>query len=87
MTPTPETVDAVIEAIGAVIYPRALRTPSAASRLAEDLALDSMDLVCAGGELENAFDIELADQDVADCETIADLALAIERTLARPRCR
>lgn len=85
MTPSPDTVDAVIEAIGAVIHPRLLRGPSAMSSLAGQLLLDSMDLVCLGSELEQAFDIELSDQDVADCDTVADLALAIERAFARPR--
>jgi len=79
VTPQPETVDAVIQAIGAVVYPRVLRGAAAGSALAGDLALDSMDLVCLGGELEDAFGIQLSDQDLPDCDTVADVALAVER--------
>ena len=47
-----------------------LVTPDA--RLAETLEADSVDLIEIGGYLERTFDVELAERELYDLETVAD---------------
>mgnify|MGYP003388684609 CR=1 FL=1 len=76
MTAAPETVEAVIEAIALVTRcPRGC----AESSLAADLAFDALDRMALACELDEAFEIDLPDADVAEWESVADVALSIDR--------
>lgn len=55
----------------------ALVTPDA--RLAETLEADSVDLIEIGGYLERTFDVELAEREIYDLETVADFVELVAR--------
>ena len=45
-----------------------------ASRFIDDLGMNSFNIMCAVGDLEDAFDIEVVESDVANMRTLGDLA-------------
>ena len=77
--PQPATMTRIVALIGIIVFPRVLRDIGPDSRLTEDLGLDSMARVCLGGDCEDDFGVELPDEDIATCETVGDVALAIDR--------
>ena len=48
------------------------------SSLTEDLKLTSLDVVSMVGEFEDAFDIEIADEDIPEMTTVKDIIKYIE---------
>ena len=50
-----------------------------ATRLCEDLATDSLDRQCIAVDCDMAFGIEIPDADVAEWETVADVAGTVAR--------
>jgi acyl carrier protein len=52
---------------------------TAESRLVEDLALDSLDLVSVLMKLEDRFDIKIELDDVPNIETVSELAAHLEK--------
>jgi acyl carrier protein len=51
--------------------------------LRDDLDFDSLDILEVGLLIEEEFDIELADNDLKDVETVADLTAKVDALLAR----
>lgn len=43
------------------------------SRFIDDLGMNSFNIMCAVGDLEGAFDIEVVESDVANMRTLGDL--------------
>lgn len=78
----PETIDTVIEAIGLVLGPLGRRAKPD-SRLTGDLAMDSLHFQTLAAEIEEHQDIAFADDEIAEWETVTDVALSIERRRAR----
>lgn len=74
----PETVDAVIEAIGMLLGPLGRRA-DARSHLKADLAFDFLHRQSLACELDEAFLIEIPDDDVAEWDTVTDVALTVDR--------
>lgn len=78
MTPAPETVERVIEAIRAYDPIAGIRARSH-SRLRADLQFNSVDRITLSLELEDHFEITIADAELWDWDTVADIALCVDR--------
>ncbi|SCW45140.1 MULTISPECIES: acyl carrier protein [unclassified Pseudomonas] len=73
-----EIIQAVIKSL-ALGIPRGNRVIGDASRLVEDLFIDSMSLVELVLELNNAFGIELSEDEVEAWRTVQDVVDSVQR--------
>lgn len=75
-----ESIQAVIKSL-ALGIPRGDRVIGGFSRLVEDLFIDSMSLVELVLELNNAFGIELSEDEVEAWRTVQDVVDSVQRRI------
>lgn len=76
------SIQAVIKSL-ALVIPRGDRVIVGASRLVEDLFIDSMSLVELVLELNNAFGIELSEDEVEAWRTVQDVVDSVQRHIEK----
>lgn len=77
MSPRPETVEHVIEAIGGLLGPIG-RPARPDSRLQADLAFDWLHRISLAAELDQAFGTEISDAEATEWASVEDVALTLE---------
>ena len=77
----PDLVTAIAESIRAVSSKARALTIRPDSRLLEELALDSLDLVAVILQLQDQFHVEIDPDEIPQMQTVADLAASLAKLL------
>ncbi len=77
----PDLCTAIAESIRSVSPKAKTATIRPESRLLEELALDSLDLVAVILQLQDQFNVEIDPDEIPQMQTVADLAASLARLL------
>jgi acyl carrier protein len=77
----PDPFTAIAESIRSVSSKAKTATIKPESRLLEELALDSLDLVAVILQLQDQFNVEIDPDEIPQMQTVADLANSLARLL------
>jgi acyl carrier protein len=80
---TPRVIETIERVIGPLPRGRGARAPSPTSNLCADLRFDSLDFVSLAVELEEAFLIEIPDDETASWRTVADVVGTVRAANSR----
>lgn len=87
-SPTPVTYDDIYEKVCEMILAvEVVKKPLTLSpdTVLDDIALDSLEKLSLGMDLEEFYKLELTDEEIEDMLTIADVVSLIEQTLVRKK--
>lgn len=79
--PAPEVASAIAEALAAVVADFNPATVGPHTHLAQDMQLDSLDMIEVAMGIEDRLDIDLTDADLDAVSTLADLTALVTATL------
>jgi acyl carrier protein len=79
----PDILTAIAESIRSVSAKARGSTIRPDSRLLEELALDSLDLVAVILQLQDEFQVEIHPDEIAQLQTVSDLAARLAKLLRR----
>ena len=82
-SPRPDILSAIAESIRTVSPKARGATIRPDSRLLEELALDSLDLVAVILQLQDQFQVEIDPDEITALQTVADLAASLAKLLRR----
>ena len=78
-SPSSDVTTAIAATIRGVSAKARTMAIAADSRLLEDLALDSLDLVAVVIQLQDQFDVEIDPDEIPSIQTVGDLAASLHR--------